>query len=207
MGAIREDKLKLLARSRVAFDDGERKAVIRDAFVVSATEKGFHFRRLLFFIVVSMVKRKKGSAKKPRGEAGLLAFAKRRLRAELLDVRPTLLGVGFALGEEFLGLLGVDDRKHGVTGLVHDEVAEFRVIRFDRAIDHERALALLFEARVVMEAVEVTAFDGRLLLLDGVDEATLDVLLGAGAVADDEGRAVVGFRFAAGFAPSAMQPT
>lgn len=126
-----------------------------------------------------------------------LDIQQRRLFAELLDVVVTLLSVLLALGKEFFGMLGVDDRELAEAGLLHDEVAEFGEIRF-LAIEGQRALAFGLEARIVTEGGEVTAFDGFLLLLNRVDEAAFDVLLGAGAVADDQGRAVIGFGFLQG---------
>ena len=123
---------------------------------------------------------------------------KRGLFAELLDRSPAILRVLLALGEELFGVLGIDDRELAEAGLLHDEVAELRVVRFHRSIDDEAGFALLDEARVVMEAIEVAAFDRLLFFLDRVDQAALDVLFGARAVADDEGRAVIGFGFLQG---------
>ena len=78
---------------------------------------------------------------------------------------------------------------------MHDEVAEFGVIRILRSINDKRGLALFGKARVIMEAIEVTAFDRHLLFFDRVDQAAFDVLFGAGAIADDQGRSIIGFSF------------
>ena len=95
-------------------------------------------------------------------------------------------------------MLGIDDRELGETGLVHDEVAEFGEVGLF-AVDLQGALALGFEARIESPSGEVAAVDGHLLLFDGVHKAALDVLLGAGAVAEDERRSIVGFSLFKGF--------
>jgi len=91
-------------------------------------------------------------------------------------------------------VLGIDDREHGEAGLLHDEVAELGPIGLG-AVDLQGVLAFLREARIVTEGAEVAAFHRFFLFLDGVDEAALDVLFGAGAVADDERGSVIGFGF------------
>ena len=93
--------------------------------------------------------------------------AKQGLFAELLNVSPTLLGVGFALVEKFLGVLRIDDRELRETGLVHNEIAEFGEIGLF-AVDLQWALALSLEARIESPSGEVAAIDSHLLLFDRV---------------------------------------
>ena len=80
--------------------------------------------------------------KKPRPfERGLASFSGLfGLFVEFLDGFITSFGVLLALGEEFFGVLRIDDREHGEAGLLHDEVADLGEVRF-LAIHLERILA------------------------------------------------------------------
>lgn len=144
------------------------------------------------FLFAIFLKMRKAPVRRPRLD---VSISKWRLGAEFLDHLPALLRVGFALIEKLFGLFGVDDRELRIASFMHDEVAEFGVIRILRSINDKRGLALFGKARVIMEAIEVTTFDRHLLFFDRVDQTAFDVLFSAGAIADDQGRSIIGFGF------------
>ena len=78
----------------------------------------------------------------------------------------------------------VEDWEHAEAGFMHDEFAELAEVWLS-AVELESWFAFLESSRVIAEGGEVAAFDCIVLFLDRVDEAALDVLFGAWAVADD----------------------
>ena len=90
--------------------------------------------------------------------------------------------------EELLGALGELAREAAVASLVHEEL----LVATRRLLGVERELLALGSGRVEAVEVPVTALDGALHLELAVLHAALDGVHLAGAVADDQGRAVVG---------------
>ncbi len=108
---------------------------------------------------------------------------------ELEQVLVALLGVLFVLREQDSGALRELAGQTAVTGLVHQEL----LIAAGRCLGVEREL--LLGGRVEAEHVPVTAVDSLLHFLLAVGHAALDGVHLAGCVANDQGRAVIGFRF------------
>ncbi len=110
-------------------------------------------------------------------------------------MRPAVHGRLLVLGEQLAGALGELAGQTAVASLVHEEVL---VLALDRllGVDDE----LLARSALGIEAVElpIAALHGLLHLVLRAAHAPLDMLLQAGAVADDDGRAVVLLRLPEG---------
>ena len=117
------------------------------------------------------------------GDLGLVVH-----RLELQQVSVAVHSGLLVLLEELLGALGEGTRQRSVTGLVHQEL----LITARGLLGIERELLAGSSGGIEPEQVPVAALDSLLHFLLAVDHAALDGVHLAGAVADDEGRAVVG---------------
>ena len=105
-------------------------------------------------------------------------------------------GVCFSLLIEHVCLLREGELKGSIAVLAHDELLE--VARGLLGVELERILSFVCQLRIEAIEVPVACLDCLLFLGDGEAHGALHVVLDARAVADDEGRSVIGLSLADG---------